>query len=119
MRKDCSGFWIWEEKAGEEAREKITQRRKGTQRRGRSLVALDRKSPPFIPQKARDGEEFAKGAKDGAPSSSHVGWPNEGRRPFGVARLNRSPVSQGWSNIFLVEELEVAAEERLELAGRW
>ena len=30
-------------------------------------MALDRKNPPFIPQKTRDGSEFAKGAKDGHP----------------------------------------------------
>jgi hypothetical protein len=33
-------------------------------------VAFDRKSPPFIPQNARDGEECAHTAKDGAPSST-------------------------------------------------
>ena len=32
-------------------------------------MALDRKNPPFIPQKTRDGEESANTAKDGAPSS--------------------------------------------------
>ena len=53
---------------GEGRRKKITQRSvrtQSTQRRGegrRSLVALDRKSPPF-----------AQNAKDGAPSSIFVG----------------------------------------------
>jgi hypothetical protein len=32
----------------------------------------DRKSPPFIPKKHRDGAEVAKSAKDGAPSSTWV-----------------------------------------------
>jgi hypothetical protein len=55
--------------------ESITQRR-GRRREDqigeqiRKVVAVDRKNPPFIPQKARDGAEFAKDAKDGAPSSS-------------------------------------------------
>jgi hypothetical protein len=50
----------------------ITEGPQRTQRglRNGNLLALDRKSPPFIPQKARDGAEFAKSAKDGAPSSS-------------------------------------------------
>jgi len=42
--------------------------------KNRRVVTLDRKRPPFIPQKSRDGAEFAKTAKDGAPSSSFVGW---------------------------------------------
>jgi hypothetical protein len=41
-------------------------------------VALDRKNPPFIPQRTRDGEESAKDAKDGAPSSSFVEFGNMG-----------------------------------------
>jgi hypothetical protein len=31
---------------------------------------LDRKSPPFIPKKHRDGPEIARLAKDGAPWGS-------------------------------------------------
>jgi len=59
---------LWEE-------EGLTQRRGGRredqiEEQIRKVVALDRKNPPFIPQKARDGAEFAKDAKDGAPSSS-------------------------------------------------
>ena len=48
--------------------------------RSRKAVSLDRKSPPFIPQKARDGEEFANFAKDGAPSSTFVERFNIGAR---------------------------------------
>jgi hypothetical protein len=33
----------------------------------RALVALEGKNPPFIPQKTRDGAEFAKCAKVGDP----------------------------------------------------
>jgi hypothetical protein len=64
-------FWVrW----GEEREEFNTEFTEGPQRtRRREFVALDRKNPPFIPQKARDGEEFAKEAKDGAPSSLFVG----------------------------------------------
>jgi hypothetical protein len=41
-------------------------------REKREHVALERKSPPFIPKKHRDGTEVAENAKDGAPSSSSV-----------------------------------------------
>jgi hypothetical protein len=37
------------------------------------MGVADRKSPPFIPKKHRDGAEVAQNAKDGAPSSTGVG----------------------------------------------
>jgi len=58
-----------EEKAGHSGRDDRLRKR---QEKSRKVVALDRKNPPFIPQTSRDGAEFAKSAKDGAPSSSFV-----------------------------------------------
>jgi hypothetical protein len=55
-------------------KKELTQR--ALRRKSREMVALNRKNPPFIPQTSRDGAEFAKGAKDGAPSRSFVGWHN-------------------------------------------
>ena len=63
----------------EEARPSQSALRASREQREES-VALDRKSPPFIPQKARDGAEFAKGAKDGAHSSSFVGRRDRNKR---------------------------------------
>jgi hypothetical protein len=57
-------------------KKKLTQRAQSSQRRTernkarvgeKEPEALDRKNPPFIPKKHRDGAEIAKGAKDGAP----------------------------------------------------
>jgi hypothetical protein len=45
-------------------------REESIKRRRRGVAALERKSPPFIPKKRRDGAEVAQTAKDGAPSSS-------------------------------------------------
>jgi len=47
------------------------RRQKPRAKRGR-VVALERKSPLFIPKRHRDGAEIAKSAKDGAASSSIV-----------------------------------------------
>ena len=54
------------------------------------LGAIDRKSPPFTPQKSRDGEEFAITAKDEAPSSSDDGCHDQEKRNRGlVERIER------------------------------
>jgi hypothetical protein len=57
-----------QEKAYAEGTEsaEVAERRRGTE-------VSDRKSPPFIPKRHRDGAEVAKGAKDGAPSSTWMG----------------------------------------------
>ena len=41
-------------------------------RKRRGIVAFERRRPPFIPKKHRDGAEIAECAKDGAPSSTSL-----------------------------------------------
>jgi hypothetical protein len=57
---------------GKQRRGKNTESTEKRRARSRRFVALDLENPPFIPKKHRDGAEIAKGAKDGAPSSSNV-----------------------------------------------
>ena len=73
------GRMLREERGTETRRAPFAQSALGKQReehggheeaKRRRSEAFDRKSPPFIPKKHRDGAEITKGAKDGAPSSS-------------------------------------------------